>query len=121
MKVSTGTVLDRHLQSFAMSSVDAVVSDYSPDAVFFVPGGPLRGREEIRRFFEGLIAEFAKPGSSFTMQERWIDGEHAYILWSGETADNTYEFATDTFVVRKGEIVGQSFAAKIKSKHRRIV
>ena len=119
MKISTGTVLDRHLQSFAMSNVDAVVSDYSPDAVFFVPGGPLKGREEIRRFFEALISEFAKPGSSFTMQQRWVDGEHAYILWSAETADNIYEFATDTFVVRNGEIVGQSFAASVKPKYAR--
>jgi len=115
--VSTSTVLDRHLQAFAMSDVEAVVADYTPDAVFFVPGGPLKGRNEIKRFFQTLISEFAKPGSSFTMQQRWVDGEHAYILWSAETADNSYEFATDTFVVRNGKIVGQSFAAKIKAKN----
>jgi hypothetical protein len=49
--------------------------------------------------FQGLVSEFAKPGSSFTMQQRWIDGDHGYILWTAETADNSYEFATDTFVV----------------------
>jgi hypothetical protein len=38
------------------------------------------------------------------------------ILWTAETADNSYEFATDTFVVRNGKIVVQSFAAKIKRK-----
>jgi hypothetical protein len=30
--------------------------------------------------------------------------------------DNSYEFATDTFVVRNGKIVAQSFAAKINRK-----
>jgi hypothetical protein len=50
------------------------------------------------------------------MQLRCIEGDHAYILWTAETADNWYEFATDTFVVRNGKIVAQSFAAKIKPK-----
>jgi len=115
--VSTSDVLDRHLKSFAELDVDGVVADYSADAVFFVPGGPLKGRDAIKRFFEPLMSEFAKPGSSFTMQLRCVDGDHAYILWTAETADNSYEFATDTFVVRDGKIVGQSFAAKIKPKH----
>jgi hypothetical protein len=50
------------------------------------------------------------------MEQRWIDGDYAYIVWTAETADNSYEFATDTFVVRNEKIVAQSFAAKIKPK-----
>jgi ketosteroid isomerase-like protein len=114
---STNEVLDRHLKSFAEHDVDGVVADYSSDAVLFVPSGPIKGPDAIRPVFEALIAEFAKPGSSFTMQSRWVDGDHAYILWTAETADNSYEFATDTFVVRNGKIIAQSFAAKIKPRH----
>jgi ketosteroid isomerase-like protein len=84
--------------------------------VLFAPGGPLKGRKAIQPLFEGLIAEFTKPGSSFTKQQRSIDGDHAYIVWTAETADNSYAFATDTFVVRSGKIVAQSFAAKIEAK-----
>jgi ketosteroid isomerase-like protein len=115
--VSTSDVLDRHLKSFAEYDVDRVVADYSSDAVFFVPSGPLKGPDAIKPFFEALISEFSKPGSSFTMQLRCIEGDHAYILWTAETADNSYEFATDTFTVRNGKIIAQSFAAKIKPKH----
>lgn len=43
---------------------------------------------------QSLISEFAKPG----------------------TADHSYEFATDTFVIRNGKIVAQSFAAKASPK-----
>jgi len=114
--VSTSDVLDRHLKSFAEHDVDSVVSDYSLDAVLFAPNGPLKGPDAIKPLFEALISEFAKPGSSFTMQLRSIEGDHAYILWTAETADNSYEFATDTFVVRSGKIIAQSFAAKIKPK-----
>ena len=113
---STGEVLDRHLKSFADRDLEGVLADYSPNAVLFVPTGMLKGPNEIKPLFETLISEFAKPGSSFTMQQRCIEGDHAYILWTAETADNWYEFASDTFVVRHGKIVAQSFAAKIKSK-----
>jgi len=50
------------------------------------------------------------------MQQQYVEGDYAYILWSAETADNCYEAATDTFVVRNGKIVAQSFAAKITPK-----
>ncbi len=114
--LSTSDVLARHLRSLAEYDVDGVVSDYSPDAVLFVSGGPLKGPDAIRPLFQTLISEFRKPGSSFTMQQRSIEGDHAYIIWTAETADNSYEFATDTFVVRNGKIVAQSFAAKVKPK-----
>jgi len=115
--LSTSDVLDRHLKAFAEYDIDGVLSDYSPDAILFAPTGPLKGPDAIKPLFEGLVSEFRKPGSSFTMQQRWIDGDHAYILWTAETADNSYEFATDTFVVRSGKIVAQSFSAKVKPKH----
>jgi ketosteroid isomerase-like protein len=114
--VSTSDVLDRHLKSFAEYDLDGVLADYSSDAVLFVPTGPLKGPDAIKPLFQALVSEFAKPGSSFTMQQRCIEGDHAYILWTAETADNSYEFATDTFVVRNGKIVAQSFAAKVKPK-----
>jgi len=114
--VSTGEVLDRHLKSFAEHDLEGVLADYAPDAVLFVPDGPLKGPTAIKPLFENLVSEFAKPGSSFTMQQRHVEGDHAYIVWSAETADNSYEFATDTFVVRNGRIVAQSFAAKINPK-----
>jgi ketosteroid isomerase-like protein len=113
---STSAVLDRHLKAFAEYDVDGLLADYSPDAVLFVPTGLLKGSGAIKPMFEALVSEFAKPGSSFTMQQRCVDADHAYILWTAETSDNSYEFATDTFVVRNGKIVAQSFAAKIKPK-----
>jgi hypothetical protein len=114
--LSTSDVLDRHLKAFADRDLGGVLADYSTDAVLFAPTGPLKGPDAIKPLFQALVSEFAKPGSSFTMQQRSIEGDHAYIVWTAETADNSYEFATDTFVVRNGKIIAQSFAAKIKPK-----
>jgi uncharacterized protein (TIGR02246 family) len=114
--LTTGDVLDKHLRSFNENDLDGVLADYSSDAVLFVPGKPLRGRDAIKPFFEAFFSEFEKPGALFSMRERYVEGDYAYILWSAETADNSYEAATDTFIVRNGKIVAQSFAAKITPK-----
>ncbi len=113
---TTSDILDRHLKSFAARDVDGVLADYSADAVLFTPAGPLKGPDAIKPLFQTLISEFRKPGSSFTLEQSYVDGDHAYILWNAETAENLYRFATDTFVVRNGKIVAQSFAAKIEPK-----
>jgi hypothetical protein len=63
-----------------------------------------------------MFAEFGKPGAAFSMKQQAVEGDYAYILWTAETADNLYEVGTDTFVVRDGKIVAQSFAGKITPK-----
>jgi ketosteroid isomerase-like protein len=115
---TTSDVLNQHLRCFGENDLDGVLADYSSDAVLFVPDRPLRGSDEIKPFFQTLLSEFSKPGASFSMRKRVVEGEYAYILWSAETADNSYEAATDTFVIRDGKIVAQSFAAKITPKGR---
>jgi hypothetical protein len=40
----------------------------------------------------------------------------AYILWSGSSALYNATFATDTFVMRDGKIVAQTFAAQLEKK-----
>ncbi len=113
---STKDILDHHLKSFGEGDLDGIISDYAPDAVLFTPDGPLKGPGAIRPMFQAMLAEFGKPGASFSMKLQSIEGEFAYILWTAETADNVYEVATDTFVVRAGKIVAQSLAAKITPK-----
>lgn len=113
---TTEQVLNHHLTSFGEGNIDGILADYAPTAILFTPDGPLAGVDAIRPLFEGLLAEFAKPGASFDMKHQAVEGEYAYILWTAETADNVYELATDTFVIREGKIVAQSLAAKITPK-----
>lgn len=114
--LTTNEVVTQHLKCFYENDLDGVLADYASDAVLFVPGRSLKGPEAIKAFFQALLAEFAKPGASFSMREQRVEGDYAYILWSAETADNSYQAATDTFFVRNGKIVAQSFAAEITPK-----
>jgi ketosteroid isomerase-like protein len=113
---STTEIVTHHLQRFAAGDLEGVLSDYAPDAVLITPDGPLRGPDRIRPLFRSLIAEFGKPGSRFDMKQQYIEGDVAYILWTGETAENVYELGTDTFVVRNGRIAAQSFTGQVRRK-----
>jgi ketosteroid isomerase-like protein len=113
---STKNVIDHHLKCFAEGDLDGILSDYAPGAVLFTPAGPLRGDDAIRPLFKAMIAEFGKPGAAFNMKQQFIEADYAYILWTAETADNVYELGTDTFVVRDGKIVAQSFTSKMTPK-----
>jgi len=113
---STKDLLDNHLKCFGEGDLKGLLSDYAPGAVLFIPDGPLRGIKAITPFFQAFFAEFGKPGAAFSLKQQFVDGDYAYILWSAETADNVYEVGTDTFVVRDGKIVAQSFAGKITLK-----
>jgi ketosteroid isomerase-like protein len=113
---STQDILNSHLQAFAERDLPAILSDYAPDAVFFTQNGVLVGPEAIRPLFQALITEFDKPGAWFSLSRQVVSGDHAYIVWTAETAEHVYELATDTFVMRDGKIVAQSFTAEIMPK-----
>lgn len=113
---STQEVLDHHLDCFGRGDLDGILADYAPTAVMFTPTGALKGPAAMRPVFQAIFSEFGKPGTSFSMKHRSVDGDYAYILWSAETADNVYEMGTDTFVVRDDKIFVHSFALKTRTK-----
>ncbi len=114
---STEDVLDHHLQAFEAGDLSGILQDYTNDSVMITPDGTvLRGSVQMAPLFEAFIAEFSKPGASFRMGQRVIDGETAYITWSAETADNVYELGTDTFWIHDGKILAQTFAVKATPK-----
>ena len=113
---STKDVIENHVRLSREGNIRSVLDDFSPDAILLTPTGVLKGRGEIKELFQNLLAEFGKNGGSETVHTQVFEGNYAYLIWSGETADNYYEFATDTFLVLQGKIVMQSFAAKITPK-----
>jgi|SRR5215813_2893124 len=114
---STKEILEHHQKALKQGDINGVMSDYVPGAVLFTKDGILKGSGAIRHLFETFIAEFAKPGTTtLNRKQQLVDGEYAYVVWTAETTDNVYEMATDTFVVREGKIVAQSFTAKVTPK-----
>jgi ketosteroid isomerase-like protein len=106
----TATILTHHLQAIMARDLNEVMSDYADHSVILTANGAFKGREQIRAFFtETLHLLTPDVLSSIHLNRREIDGEFAYILWS---AGRMIPFATDTFCIRYGKIVMQSFAAQ---------
>lgn len=118
MTRSTEQVLNHHLQAFGAGDLGGILDDYADHCFLVGPDGAVyEGVAQIRPVFEAFFAEFAKPGASFSMGRTAIKDEVAFITWSAETADNVYEFGTDTFLVRDGKIAAQTLAGKIRPKN----
>ena len=107
----TNAVLDNHLAAAQRGDVEAVLNDYSENSVLFLPQGPVRGIAELHEFFKAFLT---KPPSGFPKDfeliRRDVDGEVAYIVWKAEPG---VQLATDTFLVRNGKIMVQTFAASL--------
>ena len=58
---STEEVVMNHLKAFGALDVNALVADYAEDASIITQDGVHKGTDEVRAFFEGLIAEFSQP------------------------------------------------------------
>ncbi len=114
---STSEVLAHHLQCFGARDLDGTMADYSADALFFSADGALRGPDAIRAVLEKLFSEFAQPGASLASKVRLVEGDYVFLVWTAETPDNSYELASDTFVIRNGSIQMQALTAKIRPKH----
>src|SRR5262249_47388024 len=116
MATTTLDVLTHHLRCFGRADLTGTMADYAPEARIFTPDGLVRGSEAIRGFFARVFEEIVKPGMDFQMLRQEVDGDTAYIVWKADTATGRIELATDTFIVKDGRIVTQTFAAKISPK-----
>ena len=111
----TEATLTHHLESFGKGDLDGLLSDYTEESKILTPDGVLQGTAAIRPFFE-KFGETLPPGSDFKMIKQIVDGETAYIAWTTESEKVKFVLGTDTFVVRDGKIVTQTFAAHTEAK-----
>ena len=109
-------VLDHHLEAFENQDLEAVMEDYTEESTIVTNMGTFRGLEEIEGLFSNLFDEFDDPDAEITMHEQLVEDEFGYIVWSAESPENDYEFATDTFHIPEDTIAFQTFAGKIEPK-----
>ena len=105
----TESVVRNHLEAFVkQKGVAAIVKDYDEAARLYGEAKVYEGKREIHDFFVGFIGSLpAGAIDRFALRSLRVDGELAYITWS---AGSDIPLGTDTFVVRDGKIVSQTFA-----------
>jgi len=107
-------VLDRHVASMKSGNLEAVLSDYSPDAVVVTPAGMITPDgvfvgHETRTLFRILTGKDNLPGNK-TMQTRYQNaGPDTSIMHWVQFKGTPKEISGyDVFVVRGGKIVFQT-------------
>lgn len=100
----------------AEQDLSGIMKDYTETSVIVTDRGIYRGFEEIEGLFEDFFAEFSQEEATITVEEEIIEDEFAYIIWQGESPENVYEFATETFYIPEDKILFQTFAGKTTPK-----
>jgi hypothetical protein len=103
---ATQRVFAHHLGSFS-EGIDSILSDYTEHSVLVTPDATYRGLQQIREFFDTFLKSASQEfWDAFKIGTQGIEGEIAYLTWS---ATPFVTLATDTFLVRNGKILVQTF------------
>jgi hypothetical protein len=77
---STKDAVDHHLKCFGERDLNGILFDFAPGAVPFTPDGPLTQADPIRPLFQAMIAEFGKPGATFSMKQQFVECDYGNQL-----------------------------------------
>jgi hypothetical protein len=113
-EVKTQEVLDHHLKAFKENDLDATMADYTEESILVTPDATSRGLAEIRKGFEGAFATFPKDSTTLDVSKTVIIQDIAYIVWTAKAPKVEVTYGTDTFIIRDGKIVRQTFAGAMK-------
>jgi hypothetical protein len=106
----TKEVLDHHWVAFKANDLEETMKDYTEESVLITPNGTYSGLEEIRQNFINAFKAFPKDSSTFTLDKSVVVKDVGYILWKSKTPAFNLGYATDTFIIRNGKIVRQTYA-----------
>jgi len=95
-------VFAHHAQALGAGDLDAIVEDYSDDAVFITPAGTLRGKDGVRQGFTQLLADV--PNADWTLPTQIYEGDALFLEWTATSAATKVEDGIDTFIFRDGQI-----------------
>ena len=113
---TTEEVLEHHILYCNGANLEETLVDYCDETTLINMGGPKHGLDEIRAFFKDSIATCLPAESTYEDVTVYIDGEMAYTIWTAESPFYSIPYGTDTFIVRNGKIVQQTFAGILNQK-----
>lgn len=112
--MDTRAVLDHHMKAFLAGDLDEVMADYTEDSAFVGAEGTTTGLAAIRAAYVKLFDGTFRPGT-YTLEVDALEvaGEVGFVQWHATTQGATVPLGTDTFVIRDGKILVQTYAARI--------
>ena len=105
----TRTVVDHHWKTFRDNDLEGTLVDYSEDSILITPNRTYKGMKEIRDNFVAAFAAFPKGGATMQLNKTVVKRNVGYILWEATGPKIRLSFGTDTFVIKDGKIISQTY------------
>ncbi len=109
-EAKTKEVLAHHWQAFIQNNMEEVMADYTQESVLITPDRTYKGLKEIQENFKNAYQTFPRERTTFGLNKSVIAGEVGYILWQAKTPTLDLTYASDTFIIRDGKIISQTYA-----------
>ena len=107
-------VLDHHVANMKSGDLEAVLSDYAPDAVIVTPSGMVSPNgvfigKDARKLFSALTAKDSLPGNK-TMETKYepLSADTTLMRWVQFKGTPKEVSGYDVFVIRGGKVVFQT-------------
>jgi hypothetical protein len=106
--MTTRDVYDRHMRHERDGDLDAIVSDYAPDAIVATPDGIGSGRDYIRQSYERVLPLISSLELASSIQ---VLGDVLYLTFRANRNGTDELIGTDTFVIHDDLIYMHTFYA----------
>jgi ketosteroid isomerase-like protein len=107
-------VFQHHAEALGAGNLDAIVSDYSDDAVFITPAGVLHGKKGVREGFTKLLADV--PKAKWSLKTQIFEGDILFLEWAADSQATRTDDGIDTFVFKDGLIRVQTVRYTLRKK-----
>ena len=108
-EAKTREVLDHHWKTFQANDLEGTMSDYTEDSILITPNRTFKGLQEIRDNFVAAFATYPKDATSMQLNKSVVQRDIGYIVWEATGPKVRLPFGTDTFVIRDGKILSQTY------------
>jgi SnoaL-like domain len=95
-------IFEHHMRAVGAGDLDALLDDYTEDAMVITPQGTARGRPAIREAFTGMLGQI--PDATFDMYTQIYADDVLLAEWSAVGSKARITDGVDTFVFRDGLI-----------------
>ncbi|MFT5705459.1 MAG: ketosteroid isomerase-like protein [Shewanella sp.] len=115
--MSTKKLIEEHLSALQRGDLNAVLADYSDDAILIFSGGIIEGKEALSGLFNQFLSEIIPADKTqWNVGVVTVARDIGYVKWTAVSDTHKIDFASDTFIIADGKIVAQTSVGEMSVK-----
>ncbi len=108
-------VFESHLELRLDGKIEQDIStNYDENVILITWSKTYHQHEGVRKSAEEL--ESYIPKGNYTYKKKVVEGNIAYLIWTGESKDKVVHHGTDTFLIKNGKIQVQTIYYAVENK-----